>query len=66
MFQINESNRITAREFARKLQEKSIELYGSLFERLPQSHAGRVRSEVAREWAVWQDSGSSATSKTQL
>jgi hypothetical protein len=35
-----------------RLDEKSMDLYGSPFYRIPESHQQRVRSEVAREDAT--------------
>ncbi len=41
-----------SKEHAERLFEKSMELYGSPYHRIPESHQGRVRSEVDREEAL--------------
>lgn len=46
--QMRDAERRSA-EFSARLDAKSMELYGSPFHKLPESHAGRVRSEAARE-----------------
>lgn len=44
-----QSVKTSQQAFADKLREKAMELYGSPFDKISESHQSRVRSEVTRE-----------------